>query len=47
MRDQRPISEAAIEALAQGRHGDPFALLGPQALTGENREGGESDGRGG
>ena len=29
MRDQRPISEAAIEALAQGRHGDPFALLGP------------------
>ena len=29
MRDQRPMSEAAIEALAQGRHGDPFALLGP------------------
>jgi 1,4-alpha-glucan branching enzyme len=24
------MSEAAIEALAQGRHGDPFALLGPQ-----------------
>ena len=30
MRDERPMSEAAIEALAQGRHGDPFALLGPQ-----------------
>ena len=29
------MSEAAIEALAQGRHGDPFALLGPQ------REGGQ------
>jgi 1,4-alpha-glucan branching enzyme len=29
MRDERPTSEAAIEALAQGRHGDPFALLGP------------------
>ncbi len=29
MRDQRPIGEAAIEALAQGRNGDPFALLGP------------------
>jgi hypothetical protein len=23
------MSEAAIEALAEGRHGDPFALLGP------------------
>ena len=36
MRDQRPTSEAAIEALAQGRHGDPFALLGPhrEASTG-------------
>jgi hypothetical protein len=30
MRDERPMSGAAIEALAQGRHGDPFALLGPQ-----------------
>jgi hypothetical protein len=29
------MSEAAIEALARGRHGDPFALLGPQ------REGGQ------
>ena len=29
MRDEQPMSEAAIEALAQGRHGDPFALLGP------------------
>ena len=29
MRDQRPMSEAAVEALVQGRHGDPFALLGP------------------
>ncbi len=30
MRDERPISEAAIEALVLGRHGDPFALLGRQ-----------------
>ena len=29
MRDELPMSEAAIEALAEGRHGDPFALLGP------------------
>ena len=29
MRDERPMSEAAIEALVLGRHGDPFALLGP------------------
>ena len=29
MRDQRPMREAAIEALVQGRNGDPFALLGP------------------
>jgi 1,4-alpha-glucan branching enzyme len=29
MRDERPISEVAIEALVLGRHGDPFALLGP------------------
>lgn len=25
---------AALEALAEGRHGDPFALLGPHRLTG-------------
>ena len=25
----RTMSEAAIEALAEGRRGDPFALLGP------------------
>ena len=29
MRDERPMSEAAIEARVQGRHGDPFTLLGP------------------
>ena len=29
MRDERPMSEAAIDALVLGRHGDPFALLGP------------------
>src|SRR5580704_2179666 len=29
MRDQPPRREAAIEALVQGRNGDPFALLGP------------------
>jgi hypothetical protein len=29
MHDEQPMSEAAIEALVCGRHGDPFALLGP------------------
>ncbi len=29
MRDERPMSAAAIEALVQGRCGDSFALLGP------------------
>jgi hypothetical protein len=28
MRDERPMNEAAIQALVEGRHGDPFPLLG-------------------
>ena len=28
-----PASEGAIEAIVEGRHGDPFAVLGPQGTT--------------